>query len=251
MSDRHASALRSSLIAGGNHRSQSAVPNNPQRTISRSTKDVSLGIDYRHNPDEAAEREYVKRKTALKPNGTASSTGMNAGAFDKLRRQVREHVAEHGELTKAVPHTPGDYSIEQAYADLKSVPLPSKARTAGASKALGKAMGKVARSMGDTKLAKSLEAGYGSDSANLTGGSALRRQAVSKRIASTTVGGDPKPAPKSTLMTKSQCQAAALKGLDTGKLTASQCQHIDVALSMDRRIDDTTMATLRELHEGN
>ncbi|MFM0752607.1 hypothetical protein [Paraburkholderia strydomiana] len=219
-------------------------PSNPKKVIQASTRDLIDGP--RHNPDEVAEREYVKRKSAME----SAKRGRNAGAFDKLRRQIREHVATHGELTKAVPHVPGDYSIEQAYADLKSVPLPNKARAAGASKALGKTMATAARNLGNAVLAKALEAGYNSDSATLTGGSALRRQSLDKRLQSTVVGGDPKPAPKPSLMTKSQCQAAALRGLNTGKLTAWQCQHIDVALSMDRRIDDATMATLRELHGG-
>jgi hypothetical protein len=154
-------------------------------------------------------------------------------------------------------------------------------------------------------LAKSLEAGYGSDSALLTGGSALSKQSHSKRVASTTVGGDLEPvkpkqptgeeilkaasaalyagqinaqdaqaiqhqvnvrgtceerllkklrgddsAPSPALLSKSQCHAAAGKGLSTGGITAAEAMHVDMALSLDKPVDDGVMQKLKAIHHG-
>lgn len=244
--EHHAALMRN---LGGNVNVKSPGQN-VAVNIRRSTRDETLERAPRANTDEADERAYracrtaLDRKQAERAQGNRG-TGKNAGAFHKLHAKVRDAIA-NGEMAKALPYKLGDYSIEQAYSDLRSVPLPS---AADAFKSLRKTMAKTARSLGNTTLAKSLEAGYDSNSVTLTQGSTLRKQSLDKRLQSTVGGGDPKPV-KPKLMTKSQCQAAALKGLNSGKLTASQCQHIDVSLSMDRRIDDATMATLRELQGG-
>lgn len=244
--EHHAALMRN---LGGNVNVKSPGQN-VAVNIRRSTRDETLERAPRTNTDEVDERAYhahgmaLERKQAERAQGNRG-TGKNAGAFHKLRATVRGAIA-NGEMAKALPHKLGDYSIEQAYSDLRSVPLPS---AADAFKSLRKTMAKTARSLGNTTLAKSLEAGYDSNSATLTRGSALRKQSLEKRLKSTVVGGDPKPA-KPKLMNKSECRAAAFKAMSAGKIAPRDAQTIDTCLTMDRRIPDALMKALRAQHEG-
>lgn len=226
----HHAALMRNLGGSGNTHQQSHAPANPATAIRRSSPDESL---QRHNPEAEAETAYERRRKKM------SGGNSNAGAFDKLRRQVREHVAEHGPLEKAIP---GDYSIGQAMSDLRSVPLPS---TAGASKLLLKGMAKTARALGNANLAKSLEAGYGSDSATLTGGSALSKQSLSKRVASTTVGGDPKSAKKRE-PTGDEILKAASAALYAGQIDAKDAQAIQHHVGMTGKCPEPLLKKLRD-----
>lgn len=226
--------------------------------IRRSTRDETLepmrrtSLNEDGTPKTAA--QLIDRLHRTEGHRGKSS---NKGAFQRLKDGLRDYVRKNGGEGAAMAKSVRDddegferYGAGFAYIAeplniqhdvMAKLRAPAKPTAATLKKSLGKTTAML-KSMG-------LEAGYGTDSADLTVGSALRKQSLDKRLQSTVVGGDPKPV-KPKLMTKSQCQAAALKGLNSGKLTASQCQHIDVSLSMDRRIDDATMATLRELHGG-
>ncbi|NYH24688.1 hypothetical protein [Paraburkholderia bryophila] len=85
----------------------------------------------------------------------------------------------------------------------------------------------LARAVGNEELVKSLEAGYGSNSATLTGGSAMRKQSLSKRVASTTIGGDPKPrySPEDLLK-------GAAAALHAGAITGAEAQAIQHHVNM-------------------
>ena len=85
----HHAALMRNLGASGNTHQQSHAPVNPATAIRRSSPDESL---QRQNPEAETETPYERRRKKM------SGGNSNAGAFDKLRRQVREHVAEHGPL---------------------------------------------------------------------------------------------------------------------------------------------------------
>jgi hypothetical protein len=289
--EHHAALMRNlgGSVGGGDPDQNVAV------NIRRSTRDKTLEPVRR----AAVDKDPLPHRTANALTDhlhrTEDDRDKNRGAFDKLLARVRDAGA-NGEMAKAAAYKLGDYSIEQVYADLKSVPVGS---TAGASKALGKSMAKLARSLGNATLAKSLESGYGTDSATLTGGSAIRKQSLSKRAVSTTVGGDPVPTGEQILkaasaalyagqidatdaqqiqhqvntrgtcddallkklrgedaiatprlLTKSQCHAAASKGLQTGAITGAEAMHVDIALSLDKPVDDGVMAKLRALHGG-
>ena len=230
-------------------------PANPQRTISRSTRDVldgpTLGVDHRQNPDAAAEREYMKRKAALEANGAPRTTGKNAGAFDKLRAGLRDYVRANGGAEHMAKAVPTDDGLDQA-ALIRELKAGPKAPAKGAlAKSLQPGLDKAAKNLGvkAPNLLKSLEAGYNSDSATLTGGSTLRRQSLSKRVASTTVGGGPVPA-KPKLLTKSQVEAACMNGLHSGAITGAEAAHVSTALSMDRRVPDELMKKITAIHHG-
>jgi hypothetical protein len=268
MSDRHQNALQSHLTRGGNNQAQTRAPANPLRTIAASTIDETLQSaraaarrnaapapssttrDALDGPsaqqsDEYAENAYVRK---MMERGRARRGSGKNGSFDSLRAKVREHTAGSEPMTKSTPSTPGDYSIEQAMSDLRSVPVP---RSAGASKPLMKSMAKTARALGNTTLAKSLEAGYGTNSATLTGGSALRRQSLDKRLQSTAVGGDPKPAPRPKLLTKAQIAAACSRGMTIGKLTPQECMKAQSCMDMDQSIPDDLLKTITTIHNAS
>lgn len=252
MSQAHASALSRHLKSAGAHKSQTKPGQNIAVNIRCSTKDETLvGADRRPAPDADAERAYLKRKAALESNGTPRTTGKNASAFDKLRAGLRQYVRENGGAEHMAKAVPTDDGLDQAALMRQLKAGPKAAPRGSLLKSLMPSFDNAAKGLGIANpLKKSLAAGTDSNSAALTGGSALRRQSISKRVASTTVGGDPKPAPKPTLMTKSQCQAAALKAMNAGKIAPQDAQTIDTCLSMDRRIPDALMKVLRAAHEG-
>lgn len=88
-------------------------------------------------------------------------------------------------------------------------------------------------------MAKSLEAGYNSDSATMTGGDAMRTQSLDKRVQSTIVPIIVKPIGKEQLL-----KAGAL-ALKAGKLTAAEAMNLEYCANMGRKPDDAIMAKLR------
>lgn len=215
-------------------------------SVAHTNPGQNVAVKIRNNTrDETLE---PARRTSLNEEGTPKTTaehidhlhrtegnrGKNRGAFDKLRARVRDAIA-NGEMAKAVPYKPGDYSIERAMSDLRRVPMPN---TAGSLKTLRKSMAKVARSMGNATLAKSLDAGYGSNSATLTGGSALRKQSLDKRLQSTVVGGDPE-------LTGEHILKAAGAALYAGQIDAQDAQAIQHHVNMTGKCPEPLLKKLR------
>ncbi|MFM0647036.1 hypothetical protein PQR14_22150 [Paraburkholderia bryophila] len=302
MSDKHHAALMRNL--GGAEAAHTKPGANVAVKIRNSTEDETL-----QRTDSNAEAAYHRRKvepdmpervdgmTHSQGRKAQSSRGSTPGAFDKLRAGLRDHVLKHGgaeHMAKAQP----PYSVEEAFAELRSVPVSN---TAAAAKPVRKALAKVATGLGNTKLAKSLQAGYGSDVSTLTGGSAIRKQSLSRRLASATVGEDPKPAPPTAdeilkaasralyagaisgqdaqaiqghvnmtgacpehllkklrgevdqpkagrLLTKATVRAACQKGMTNGVISGAEGIAVDMALSMDRPVDEYVMRKLNVIH---
>jgi hypothetical protein len=101
----------------------------------------------------------------------------------------------------------------------------------------------LAKSLGNETLAKSLEAGCGTDSETLAGGSAMRRQSLDKsRVFGTTVAGDAVPATKK--FTAAQIEAATSACLAAGRCTASQAATISTYIAMGSMPPPGLMACL-------
>lgn len=322
-SQAHADALQTHLRRSGNaHHSDPGE--NVGHQIAKSSKDELLT-----RADTEAERGYAERKTALErqraarsarsdagddeddeemidgvPQSRSLSKSLHAGAFGRLRTLLKKHTASMAKAIAAqdssgegferygagfAAHVAEPVRIQRAKVVVAQPTANTFAKSLERTKSLMKSMG--------------LEAGTGTDSATLTGGSALRRQSLSKRVASTTVGGDPKPkqptadeimkaasaalhanaisasdamaiqhqvntrgtcedallkklrgedaiATPTRLLTKSECHAAASKGLQSGRITAAQAIHCDMALSLDQPVDPDVMQTLKRVHYG-
>ncbi|MFM0088927.1 hypothetical protein PQR46_18630 [Paraburkholderia sediminicola] len=322
-SQAHADALQTHLRRSGNAH-DSDPGENVGRQIAKSSKDELLT-----RADTEAERGYAERKTALErqravrsarsdagddeddeemidgaPQSRSLSKSLHAGAFGRLRTLLKKHTAS---MAKAIAAQDSSGEGFERYGAGFAAHVAEPVRIQRAKVVVAKPTANTfAKSLERTKsLMKSmgLEAGTGTDSATLTGGSALRRQSLSKRVASITGGGDPKPkqptvdeimkaastalhanaisasdamaiqhqvntrgtcddallkklrgedaiATPTRLLTKSECHAAASKGLQSGRITAAQAIHCDMALSLDQPVDADVMQTLMFIHHG-
>lgn len=141
--------------------------------------------------------------------------------------QVRKTIAKtHSNLSKAL-------GVKASSASMPKV-------TSGLKKAHG-----LLKSMGFDAPAgtSSLDAGYGSDSATLTGGSALRRQSLNKsRVFGTVVGGDVTAAPK---LTPDMIERAASAALAAGQITGAEANQIATYCAMGAICPEPLLKRLR------
>ncbi|MGF6771963.1 hypothetical protein P3T18_004451 [Paraburkholderia sp. GAS199] len=246
--NQHHSALTRNLDGSADVKSPGQ---NVAVNIRRSTRDETLEPVRRTSLREDGKPHRSAADLIDHLHRTEGKRGKNHGAFAKLRTGLREYVRENGGAEHLAKAVPTDDGLDQAalIRELKAVPkAPAKGALA---KSLQPGLDKAAKNLGmkAPNLLKSLEAGYNSDSTTLAGGSALRRQSLSKRVASITVGGDPVPA-KPKLLTKSQVEAACMKGLNSGAITGAEAAYVSTALSMDRRIPDELMKKIADTHRG-
>ena len=150
-----------------------------------------------------------------KPATLAKSTVTDSGDFDSF--ESRYGVAAHAPVAKPITVTTKPLAKSITKPSAKPVTMATvKARLLG-----------LARAVGNEELVKSLEAGYGSNSATLTGGSAMRKQSLSKRVASTTIGGDQKPRYSPEELLK-----GAAAALHAGAITGAEAQAIQHHVNM-------------------
>jgi len=276
----HADAFRSLLRQDGND--SHAAPSNPMKMFRSKDSTLTPSQNAAHerlrkqeyrdaeklrrmsesranggiSTDEEAERGYTERKTALERKQAASAhanRGGNGGAFSRLKKTLQEHLSTQGgaSMAKAVGHEHGQ-SFEERYgtraepiqrARVASVAAPKQT----ASQSLQKAMGRVQGLLKSMDIApagsSSLEAGYATDSADLTGGSALRRQSLDKsRVFGTTVAGDAVAAPK---LTPAMIERAASKALAAGQITGAEANQIATYCAMDAICPEPLLKRLR------
>ena len=107
------------------------------------------------------------------------------------------------------------------------VSRPAAAKTTIAS--IRKSIADVAKSLGNTALSKSLEAGYGADSATLTGGSAIRKQSLPA-----------KPLSPDELL------KAASTLLHHGRIDTQTAARVQSEVNLTGKVSPTLMKTLSE-----
>jgi len=172
------------------------------------------------------------RRGAAKGSGNAKF----AGAFDLLKTALFgatdiSKSLQMGEPLRAETIRMNDFSTADVIRGLKATP----ASTSSLIKSIKPAMDELAKSLG---VDSPLEARNSSDSASLTGGSALREQSLDGRLQSTVV-----PAAVKRL-TKTQIERASKAALEAGVLTGAEANCIATCLSMDMKIDPALLAKL-------
>jgi hypothetical protein len=218
MSDEH----RKAVARGMSH---SRVPADPAGHIRRTTTgDAELSGNDR--------RIVGARRGAAKGSGKAKF----AGAFDLLKTALFgatdiSKSLQPGEPLRAETIRMNDFSTADLIRGLKATPVS----TLSLIKSIKPAMDKLAKSLG---VDSPLEAGYGSDSASLTGGAAMREQSLDGRLQSTVV---PMPVKR---LTKTQIERASKAALEAGVLTGAEANCIATCLSMDMQIDPALLAKL-------
>lgn len=261
MSDTHFDALQRNLRAAHNTHQHAKPPANPVEFVRGASPDVLLSPTERAR-ERAAETDRRLRAAASgerddagdtddddeddevmvdgEPysrrdlqSGSSLSKSLTRGAFQALRNQVSRHFAHQG--TGALMQSE-EFDQRALMAKLKSEPI-TKTDTSG----LRKSMAKVANALGNTTLAKSLEAGYGADSATLKGGSAVRKQSLDKRLQATVAGGDPQP----RVYSPAEVSLAAQHALAHGQITVEQAGRIQSELDLYGKISPKSEALLK------
>ena len=240
------------------------APANPAETIRRSSPDVLLTPLQRAKADierRRKERAQAARRTdagdtddeeigedghPVSKQGCSLSKSLKVGAFERLRTGLKKHQAEMLKSIAAVDIA-GE-SFEQRYgvaahAHVAHAIEPVRVATVRAvakpvtMAGVTKRMATLAKSLGNTELAKSLEAGTNSESATLTGGSAMRRQSLP-------VSNKPKQ------ITAAQVEAACMKGLASGAISGGEAAHICTALTMGHPLGGDLMLKVCAIHNG-
>jgi hypothetical protein len=243
MSDRHAAALHAHLHRTGNE--HHSAPANPQRVIGSSSPDI---LDEHLSSARRADAETAyMRKLAERGRANRGKSG-NRGAFDKLRTKVREHLSSTGSdgepMRKAQP-VEHNQSFESRYGCAAYVAEPVTIQRATVAKVaapaaakpsiaiIRKSMATIANSLGNTTLAKSLDAGYGTDSATLTGGSAIRKQSMPANPAAKPLSPDELLKAASTL-------------LHHGRIDTQTAARVQSELNLTGKVSPTLMKRLSE-----
>ena len=94
-------------------------------------------------------------------------------------------------------------------------------------------MAALANSLGNTTLAKSLEAGYGTDSATLTGGSAIRKQSLPTK-------------PVAKPLSADELLKAASTLLHHGRIDTQTAARVQSEVNLTGKVSPTLMKTLSE-----
>ncbi|WP_321853197.1 hypothetical protein [Paraburkholderia tropica] len=252
MSDAHFAALQRNLRAAYNTHQQSKPPANPVQHIRRGSSDLTLPSTERARArTEATDRdlrdsvagkqriddagvpdddEYEDENDEVQTRGgqgSSLSKSMHRGSFQRIRNEVNQHIAKQGT---------GEYMQSEEFdqralmAELKIAPIV-KANTTS----LRKSMAKVANALGNATLAKSLEAGCASNSATLTGDSAVRRQSLAGT----------KSAPKPRVYSPAEVSLAAQNALAYGQITVEQAGRIQSELDLTGACSPESLALLR------
>ena len=242
MSDRHAAALHAHLHRTGNE--HHSAPANPQRVIGSSSPDI---LDEHLSSARRADAETAHmRKLTERGRANRGKSG-SRGAFDKLRTKVREHLSSTGSgdepMTKAQPvehnqsfesrYGCAAYVAEPVTIQRAAVVKPTAANPAPTIAALRKSMAALAKSLGNTTLAKSLEAGYGTDSATLTGGSAIRKQSLPTK-------------PVAKPLSPDELLKAASTLLHHGRIDTQTAARVQSEVNLTGKVSPTLMKTLSE-----
>lgn len=242
MSDRHAAALRAHLHRTDNE--HHSAPANPQRVIGSSSPDI---LDEHLSSARRADAETAyMRKLAERGRANRGKSG-SRGAFDKLRTKVREHLSSTGSvdepMTKAQP-VEHNQSFESRYGCAAYVAAPVTIQRAAVVKptatdpaptvaAIRKSMAALANSLSNTTLAKSLEADYGTDSATLTGGSAIRKQSLPTK-------------PVAKPLSADELLKAASTLLHHGRIDTQTAARVQSEVNLTGKVSPTLMKTLSE-----
>jgi len=184
-------------------------PSNPQRTIANSTRDA---LD-EPTPEE---RELVKRRLVEKSKGKVK------GAFNRLLDSLG-NAMQGGDMSKSLPAAEPlrAETIRMNDFDQGAIIHSLKAGRVSTPKSMAKSLG--------------LEAGYGTDSATLTGGDAMRAQSLDKRVQSTVV---PIIVKKPT---KEQLLAKGMKALKDGRITGAESMNYEYCVNMGRAVEPELM----------
>jgi hypothetical protein len=265
-SQTHAAALHQSLRSGSNDHARNSAPSDPKGFIRRASPDMTLTTEQRQRARREESRQdadQLRRMSEARSNGGINDEAETAymrklaergranrgksgsrGAFDKLRAKVREHLAGSEPMTKAQP-VEHNQSFESRYgcaayvtepvtiqrATVAKIAAPAAARHSIAS--IRKSIADVAKSLGNTALSKSLEAGYGADSATLTGGSAIRKQSLPK-----------KPAAKP--LSPDELLKAASTLLHQGRIDTQTAARVQSEVNLTGKVSPVIMKTLSE-----
>jgi hypothetical protein len=213
------------------------------RTTPRTAKELT---EHLQRSDAEAETAY-ERKLAERGRSNRGRPG-SRGAFDKLRSKVREHLSSTGSggepMTKAQP-VEHNQSFESRYGCAAYVAEPGTIQRAAVAKvaapaaakpsiaSIRKSLANIAKSLGNTTLAKSLEAGYGTNSATLTGGSAIRKQSLPA-----------KPAAKP--LSPDELLKAASKLLHHGRIDTQTAARVQSEVNLTGKVSPALMKTLGE-----
>jgi hypothetical protein len=280
-SEGHSNLLRATLRAAGNTHASAKVPDNISSVIERSTMtDLDREAARAEGPRKAALERIAERKRT-KPGKSQGGNDCDFSKLKSRLKKVLDVSAANaddilaalrnlGGGTAMAKSQPGNYGAHEFMRDLERVrsiktdvpqvrkaiakthstitkALGMKSTSASMSKVtngLKKAQG-LLKSMGfDAPTGtSSLDAGYGSDSATLTGGSALRRQSLDKsRVFGTVVGGDVSAAPK---LTPDMIERAASAALAAGQITGAEANQIATYCAMGAICPEPLLKRLR------
>ena len=260
-SQTHAAALHQSLRSGSNDHARNSAPSDPKGFIRRASPDMTLTPEQRQRAQREESRQdadQLRRMSEARSNGGINDEAETAymrklaergranrgksdsrGAFDKLRAKVREHLSSTGSggepMTKAQP-VEHNQSFESRYGCAAYVAEPVTIQRATVAKIAAPAaprssIASIRKSMAD--IAKSLEAGYGTNSATLTGGSAIRKQSLPK-----------KPAAKP--LSPDELLKAASTLLHHGRIDTQTAARVQSEVNLTGKVSPVIMKTLSE-----
>lgn len=203
MSDKHRDTLMRNLRLSGN---------------THIKPDENVAVKIAETQTSESDLSPVQRKH--KERGERQGKNVK-GSFEKLRARVQSALANGGEEMSKALRVTGASTVMKTV-KVERVPL---AKTVGAKldaarATMAKALGGNAASVGAT----SLEAGYNPESATLTGGDALRKQSLPKKVF---VKMEPAP------LTGDQITKAASAALTAGAITGAEANTIATHVALN------------------
>lgn len=263
MSDAHLEALNRNLRLAHNTHQQTKPPANPVEHMRRGSPDVLLSVEERVRERAAATDRDLRAAVAGKqrrpnvgaarsraaamrtrdesdddsdeyldangvPQSRMKSKRLTPGVLSKLKAVMREQAEE--QMSKSTQTTGAFMDQAALMRELKSVPSTKIDLSS-----LRERMAETARSLGSNTLAKSLEAGHGTNNAELTGGSAVRKPSLA----------GVKPAQRKRAHTADELLKAASAALDAGAITASEAHRINHQVAIGGSVDSEMLTKLR------
>jgi len=267
-SQAHASLLHSTLRTAGNTHVASHAPANPHRVIQRSAvSDIDREAERKYGErmtalqrkrakrgDSRQEAEHLKRMSQARANGgiegededdvmidgvpysgSSLSKSLTPGAFAALRLKVFQGQrllksqavgTEHGESFEERYGIPAHATVAQAVG-VKTIRAAVKPAKPVNTIAQGFArINGLLKSMG-------LEAGYGTDSATLTGGSAIRKQSLPAK-------------PVAKPLSPDELLKAASTLLHHGRIDTQTAARVQSEVNLTGKVSPALMKTLSE-----
>jgi hypothetical protein len=248
-SQTHAAAFHESLRRGSNDRAHNKPSSDPKGFIRRASPDMTLTPAQR-KADERAEKEYLRKMSEARANG-----GINdEGSFERLKKSLAAKATDSVEtIMKSLQTMYGPRaSMAKALAEQDAsgegfeerYGIPAHAtvaqavgvKTIRAAVKPAKPVNTIASGFARINvLLKSmgLEASYGTDSATLTGGSAIRKQSLPA-----------KPAAKP--LSPDELLKAASTLLHHGRIDTQTAARVQSEVNLTGKVSPALMKTLGE-----